>query len=346
MTRTTNEDTTQKPTPTARFFNKRYHVFWAMLLYLFFSTSLYGQSPYISVASGNWNDDATWSGSGIPTSTDVVQIRGGFTVYVNTTNAVCGSLKVGGDNANNNTGTLNFATSGNPVLKISGNLQIGGDGNSVRRGTVIFQSGATLTATSVILGGVGSSPAPGVLSMNNGGTLKTGSLALGTGLATWEPGWGTVELTGTNSIPNTVFTLFYNLIINSGTTTMGAAKSIMDLGTLTLNSGTLSAGTNLSMTTNSTIKRHDGSMTGTLQGSGVFDVSYTGNSKTTGPELNNGGLRNVTVNLMAGKKIKISAIAKTAVSYKQPKAANNGLGEKLVGGRILKKNKKENYVMA
>ncbi len=309
MTRTTNEDTTQKPTPTARFFNKRYHVFWAMLLYLFFSTSLYGQSPYISVASGNWNDDATWSGTGIPTSSDVVQIRGGFTVYVNITNAVCASLKVGGDNANNNTGTLNFATSGNPVLKISGNLQIGGDGNSVRRGTVIFQSGATLTATSVILGGVGSSPAPGVLSMNNGGTLKTGSLALGAGSATWEPGWGTVELTGTNSIPNTVFTLFYNLIINSGTTTMGAAKSIMDLGTLTLNSGTLNAGTNLSMTTNSTIKRHDGSMSGTLQGSGVFDVTYTGNSKTTGPELNNGGMRNLTINLLAGKTVTLGANA-------------------------------------
>ncbi|HSF88808.1 MAG TPA: hypothetical protein VLA46_05275, partial [Saprospiraceae bacterium] len=152
MTTTTNEDTTPNPRTKSRFINRRFHVFWTMSLYLFLSSSVYGQSPYISIASGNWNDDATWSGSGIPGPADVVQIRGGFTVFVNTTTAVCGSLKVGGDNANNNTGTLNFATSGNPQLKISGNLQIGGDGSTVRRGTVIFQSGATLITTGVILG--------------------------------------------------------------------------------------------------------------------------------------------------------------------------------------------------
>ena len=92
---------------------------------------------------------------------------------------------------------------------------------------------------------------------------------------------------------------------------MGAAKAIMDLGTLTLNSGTLNAGTNLSMTTNSTIKRHDGSMSGTLQGSGVFDVTYTGNSKTTGPELNNSGLRNVAINLFRGKNTRMGEKATT-----------------------------------
>lgn len=132
----------------------------------------FAQSPYISISNGDWNADATWSGTGVPGPGDIVQIRGGFTVTVNIPNAACASLKVGGDFANNNTGTLGFTTWGNPSLTVSGNLQVGGDGNVVRKGTVIFQNGSTLIAGSVTLGGVGSSPAPGVITMQYGGTLK------------------------------------------------------------------------------------------------------------------------------------------------------------------------------
>ena len=205
------------------------------------------QSPYTSVANGDWNSDATWSGMGIPAAGDIVQIRGGFTVTVNIPNAACSSIKIGGDFANNNTGTLGFATTGNPSLTVTGNVQVGGDGNVVRKGTVIFQSGSTLTAGSVTIGGVGASPAPGVITMQFGGTMRTANLILGAGTATWAPGLGTVELTATNTIPGTIYTSFNNLIINGGTTTIDAAKSILPGGKLLLTSGTLAAGNFLSM---------------------------------------------------------------------------------------------------
>lgn len=266
------------------------------------------QSPYTSIANGDWNSDATWSGTGIPGPGDIVQIRGGFTVTVNIPNAACASVKIGGDVANNNTGTLGFATTGNPTLTVTGNVQVGGDGNIVRKGTLIFQSGSTLTAGSVTIGGVGATPAPGVITMQFGGTMRTANLILGAGTATWAPGFGTVELTATNTIPGTIYTSFYNLIINGGTTTIDAAKSILPGGKLLLTSGTLAAGNFLSLTTTSLITRSEGNMTGTLQGLERYNVLYTGNSKTTGPELgvsgtNIQGLNNLTVSLTAGQTL-------------------------------------------
>ena len=268
----------------------------------------FAQTTYTSVANGDWNSDATWSGSGWPVAGDIAQIRGGFTVTVNTPDAACSSLKIGGDITNNNTGTLGFTTSGNPSLTVSGNVQVGGDGNVVRKGTITFQSGSTLTAGSVTIGGIGASPAPGVITMQFGGTMRTASLIIGAGTATWAPGLGTVELTATNTIPGTIYTSFYNLLINGGTTTIDAAKTILPGGKLLLTSGTLSAGNFLSMSSTSLITRSEGSMTGTLQGLERYNVLYTGSSKTTGPELGVSGtsvqgLNNLTVSLAAGQTL-------------------------------------------
>lgn len=71
---------------------------------------------------------------------------------------------------------------------------------------------------------------------------------------------------------------------------------------LVLTSGILIAGNKLSMGASGTpiIRRSGGTMTGTLQTpANDYNVVYTGNSKTTGPELSSGGLKNITVNLSA-----------------------------------------------
>ncbi|WP_207556408.1 T9SS sorting signal type C domain-containing protein [Flavobacterium frigidimaris] len=54
-------------------------------------STLYAQSPYTSVQSGNWNDDATWSGFGIPGAGNVVNIAGDHKITV-TANAACASI--------------------------------------------------------------------------------------------------------------------------------------------------------------------------------------------------------------------------------------------------------------
>jgi Secretion system C-terminal sorting domain len=69
---------------------------------------------------------------------------------------------------------------------------------------------------------------------------------------------------------------------------------------LVLMSGNLIAGNKLSMGAagTPTIERENGSMTGTLQSpANDYNVSYTGNSITTGPELSGGGLKNIYVQL-------------------------------------------------
>ena len=43
---------------------------------LVFSSDLFAQSPYTSIANGNWNSDATWSGIGIPGAADIAIING------------------------------------------------------------------------------------------------------------------------------------------------------------------------------------------------------------------------------------------------------------------------------
>lgn len=71
-----------------------------MLLLLLLRGVCVWPATLLSMLSGNWNDVATRSGSGIPDPSDIVQVWGGFGVYVNAANTVCGSLRVGHGNAN------------------------------------------------------------------------------------------------------------------------------------------------------------------------------------------------------------------------------------------------------
>jgi len=95
--------------------------------------------------------------------------------------------------------------------------------------------------------------------------------------------------------------IFINL--PSGSLTLNAAKSIANGIVLNLVNGTFAAGTNLTMSTTSSIVKSGGTMTGTLQGAGTYDVSYTGTSMSTSSELSGTGLRNVTLNLTAGNDL-------------------------------------------
>jgi len=53
---------------------------WMLILVLGLSQAIYSQSPYTSDGSGNWNEDNTWSGTGIPVAGDIVTIQLGHTV--------------------------------------------------------------------------------------------------------------------------------------------------------------------------------------------------------------------------------------------------------------------------
>ncbi|WP_157490551.1 LamG-like jellyroll fold domain-containing protein, partial [Flavobacterium succinicans] len=126
----------------------------------------FGQSPYTSVGSGNWNSDATWSGTGVPGVGDVVNIANGHAVTV-TANAAAASVTFTGASATlavntgmtliiSNTLTLNSLVNSNSTSTISGlgtitttNLTIGSDVASTSNGTYTSSLNSTISSFNV-----------------------------------------------------------------------------------------------------------------------------------------------------------------------------------------------------
>ncbi len=205
-------------------------------------------ATYYSRQNGNWNVNTSWSstsnggavGVGLfPVAGDIVIIERNDIITI-TANAACASLQLSSTNANQ-AGTVTF--SGGYTLTVSGTVTLGMNGNANRNGTINFVNGSQLTAASISFGGTGAAPrGQGILNMASGGTLSVGgAITVNTGGGTWTPGTGTVELTGINTLPATIFTSFNNLTINGGTTSLGAGINVG--GQLNVLSGTLDATT-------------------------------------------------------------------------------------------------------
>lgn len=208
------------------------------------------------------------------------------------------------------TTNINFNVNNGAILLLNNNLSV-----ATGRTFSVLNGGTLNTGTNVISGA-------GTFALASGGTLGIGSpdgittagTATGniqTTTRTYNVGGnyvynGTVDQNTGTGYPNN---LTGDLIINNpgNTVTLNAARTIANVGLVNLVAGTLEAGTNLTMASTSTINRSEGSLTGTPQGGGTYDVNYTGNSKTTGTELAGSGLRAVTVNLTAGQTLTLDA---------------------------------------
>jgi len=159
---------------------------------------------------------------------------------------------------------------------------------------------------------------PGAFALASGATLKIGSTA----------GITTSGATGNIRTDTRTYSAGANYVYNNGTTaqvtgdgfptnltgsltidnasynvTLSGARTISNGGIVNLTSGTLVASNSLSMASTSTINRSGGSMTGNLQGAGVYNLNYSGSSKTTGPESKGSGLYNVIVALTVGQTL-------------------------------------------
>lgn len=78
-------------------------------------------------------------------------------------------------------------------------------------------------------------------------------------------------------------------------------------GALILSDGIFNVNSFLSLNTLSEITRDNGEMSGTLQGTDSYDVTYIGSSKTTSSELSGSGLRELTVNLNSGQTLTLGS---------------------------------------
>lgn len=193
---------------------------------LFFTENSFAQRT--ASISGNWNNTATWGGAAVPSIGDAVTINVGVNVTVNVTNATCASMVIG---SGSGVATLTFAATGSPVLTVAGNVDVGNPGNQNRDGTITFTSGSTLIANSLRLGTTGNQV--GRITMTAGGLLRVnGAITVAGTSSVWTPGTGTLELTASSTLPNTILTSFNNLTISNNTTTAGVGFSVG--GTLTI----------------------------------------------------------------------------------------------------------------
>jgi hypothetical protein len=150
-------------------------------------------TTYTAISSGDWDADATWSGTGIPGLADDVVIEDGKTIHVNIADAACNAMNLG-------TGGLLDANC-----------------------TLIFDSGSQLTVTDLVT--IGSLVPLGIIDMSNGGVFISSAWNVTNGNFIY--GTGTVVFSGTFTLPNHAnFSQFYNLEIISGTTQLGRATTI------------------------------------------------------------------------------------------------------------------------
>ncbi len=164
--------------------------------------------------SMNWSAITTGSGpGGQPDNTDDIFVERGQTLTVNVANGMSRTLRLG-SNAGPRPGN----------------------------GTLRFNNGAQVTVAGLVT--VGDGGRVGSIDMTNGGTLIAQGF-VDVNLGSWRPGTGTVQLTATNTLPNSgAFDTFNNLIINGAGTTTTLDQDTTVSGTLTLASGILAVGAN------------------------------------------------------------------------------------------------------
>jgi len=184
------------------------------------------------------------------------------------------------------TNLVNFTVNSGSTLQMAAASSVVEGG-----GTFTLSSGATIGITSTA--GITSSGATGNIQVTGTRTYSVGANYTYNGVASQNVG---------NGFPNNLSgTLTTD---NSGNiVTLDNARTIASGGSIVLTAGTFAVGSNLTMASTFSITRNGGDMTGTPQGSGTYNIIYTGNSKTTGSELGGSGLNNLTLNLTSGQTL-------------------------------------------
>ena len=187
--------------------------------------------------------------------------------------ATCASLQVGGTTANG-TGAIAFGF-GTYSLTVLGTVTVGGTFNSSAAGTItLTRATSSMTCDDLVMGNsTVSSSASITMPATSAGTTLTVNHTItvaGSGTRTWTKGMGTVVLTGTSTLPSTVFVDFYNLKIASNTTTLAAnttVSSALEVSAgATLDMNTYSIGTPTSLTL------YCGASSSTISGSGTLTL--------------------------------------------------------------------------
>jgi len=150
------------------------------------AASLQAVATKTSVASGDWNDSATWSPSGVPVCGDVVTIASGHTVTVNSAgnNAAGVTINAGGTLVNASGDLTVGCTNNNAIFANNGTNTVSG-GTLTVNGSVIHRSTSTFNHTG---GNI-------VVDGNAGGVAAN---SVGQGVSLFKMETSSINLTGGN----------------------------------------------------------------------------------------------------------------------------------------------------
>ena len=180
-----------------------------------------------SIATGNWNDIATWGGGVVPGANDDVVVSAGNTVTIDVNNAACKNISIDG--------TLSFPDVDARAIAINGNVLIGATG---KFNTFVTGSPVALRNQSIVIKGNLTVTAGGNIDMRRGSNPNVSI--------------GTVEFAGTTnseiSLSQTTYGSsieeFNGIIINK----TGGAKVILKAGNLFMSNNTSTGPTILTFT--------------------------------------------------------------------------------------------------
>lgn len=278
--------------------------------------------------NGNFASSGAFEYSYYNSAGSTLNAKGNFTISGGTmemsTGSGSGTLNVSG-NFSHTGGTITTSNGGNGLIVFNGSSpQIYTSG-----GTVSNIINFTVNSGTYLQMGTGATPGyitgGGTFTLQAGATLGITSV---NGITTAGTAAGNIQITtrsynaganyeyNGNANQNTGTGLPANLtgslkINNSGasganTVTLSNATTIGNGGSLNIMNGKFAAGTNLTMGTTSSISRSGGSMTGTPQGTGNYNLNYSGNSLTTTTELTGSGLNDFNVALNSGQTLTLA----------------------------------------
>ena len=249
-----------------------YKIFTLMVVLSCSVLSIFGADRY-SVATGNWNVNATWSatsggapGASFPVAGDNAFIEGGFTVTVNVASA-CANLSIANGSILN-AGGFNLTVNGTTV--VNGTIN-----HTSAAGTKIFTGLVTIAGV-----GIWNNTAFNAPITLRGGISNAGTFNAGTGIYTFNT--NNQPLTGTLSIPNVTVTGI--TVTNNGTLTVGTALGgsggLTQAVNATLNIGGTSAITTLTAANNGNTVNFDGAAQ-TVKVSSYWDLNISGSGNKT-----------------------------------------------------------------
>ena len=260
------------------------------------------------------------SGRTVTVLNDFLISGGTFNMSSSTNALLSGYMVIFGDFSSVGGTITETGTSSGSIFFEGANVKTYSSGGSITETIGFFvNDGAFLqieTGTTVVLGysfdltdggTLGITSVDGIALVGNEGCIQTqyrsfapGANYIYNGITNQNTGTGlATDLTGSLTINNTG-------PAGNNIVTLNNAIATADGGSVNIVNGVFNAGTNLTMATISTINRSGGSMTGIPQGTGSYNVNYSGNSMTTTSELSGSGLNSLTSAMASGQTLTLS----------------------------------------